>query len=52
MFDEEEEEPEEDAARDHYIENPEFEGVSARDLVDPSNANWSHHVQYLLPQGR
>jgi radial spoke head protein 4A len=52
MFDEEEEEPEEDAARDHYIENPEFEGVSARDLVDPSNSNWQHHVQYLLPQGR
>ncbi|XP_063719619.1 radial spoke head protein 4 homolog A-like [Symsagittifera roscoffensis] len=52
MFDEEEEEPEEDAARDHYIENPEFEGVTARDLVDPSNANWVHHVQYLLPQGR
>ena len=52
MFDEEEEEPEEDAARDHYIENPEFEGVNARDLIDPSNANWSHHVQYILPQGR
>lgn len=30
--------------------NEEFEGMVARELVDP--ANWVHHVQHVLPQGR
>ena len=36
--------------RDSFIVNTEFEGLSARDLADPSLANWVHHVQYVLPQ--
>ncbi|XP_065833618.1 radial spoke head protein 6 homolog A-like [Oscarella lobularis] len=49
---EEEEEEEEEEGRDSFIVNTEFEGLSARDLADPSLANWVHHVQYVLPQGR
>lgn len=30
--------------------NVDFEGVSVRELADPSLHNWVHHVQYVLPQ--
>lgn len=30
--------------------NVDFEGVSVRELADPSLHNWVHHVQYILPQ--
>ncbi|XP_071500159.1 radial spoke head protein 4 homolog A-like [Diadema antillarum] len=52
QFDEEEEEEEEDGNRDSFIESPDFEGIPVKDLVDPSLANWVHHVQHILPQGR
>lgn len=52
QFDEEEEELEEEEGRTDFIENPDFEGVPLRDLVDPSLSNWVHHVQHILPQGR
>ncbi|XP_022094680.1 radial spoke head protein 4 homolog A-like isoform X2 [Acanthaster planci] len=52
QFDEEEEEEEEETARESYIENPDFEGIPVKDLVDPSLSNWVHHVQHILPQGR
>ena len=32
--------------------NVEFEGLSLRELTDPSMNNWVHHVQHILPQGR
>ncbi|XP_078490298.1 uncharacterized protein LOC100180393 [Ciona intestinalis] len=52
QFDEEEEEEEEGEGRTDFVENPDFEGVPLRDLIDPSMANWVHHVQHVLPQGR
>ncbi|XP_033115962.1 radial spoke head protein 4 homolog A-like [Anneissia japonica] len=52
QFDEEEEEEEEEGARDTFIENPDFEGIPVKDLVDPSLSNWVHHAQHILPQGR
>ncbi|XP_071961999.1 radial spoke head protein 6 homolog A-like [Antedon mediterranea] len=52
QFDEEEEEEEEEGARDTFIENPDYEGIPVKDLVDPSLANWVHHAQHILPQGR
>ena len=32
--------------------NIDFEGVSLRDLTDPTMLNWVHHTQHILPQGR
>jgi len=52
QFDEEEEEEEEGEGRDNFMVNQEFEGIPVRDLIDPSLANWVHHVQHILPQGR
>jgi len=52
QFDEEEEEEEEETTRESYIENPDFEGIPVKDLVDPALSNWVHHVQHILPQGR
>ncbi|ESO94242.1 hypothetical protein LOTGIDRAFT_118662 [Lottia gigantea] len=52
QFDEEEEEEEEGEARDHFVENLDFEGITVRELADPSLTNWVHHVQHILPQGR
>ncbi|KAK3609295.1 hypothetical protein CHS0354_038003 [Potamilus streckersoni] len=52
QFDEEEEEEEDAEARDNFVENLDFEGIPIRDLVEPSLANWVHHVQHILPQGR
>jgi len=50
QFDAEEEEDEEEAARDNFVENLDFEGIPVRDLCDPSLSNWVHHVQHILPQ--
>nr|KAG5688285.1 hypothetical protein BaRGS_033945 [Batillaria attramentaria] len=52
QFDEEEEEEEEGEARDHFVNNLDFEGIPVRDLTDPTLSNWVHHVQHILPQGR
>lgn len=52
QFDDEEEGEDDDESKTEYIENPEFEGIPVRDLADPSLANWVHHVQHILPQGR
>jgi radial spoke head protein 4A len=49
---EEDEEEEEEEARDSFIVNAEFEGMSSQDLADPALSGWVHHVQYILPQGR
>ena len=38
------------SARDSFVVNHEFEGLSINDMADPSCANWVHHVQYVLPQ--
>ncbi|XP_067875153.1 radial spoke head protein 6 homolog A isoform X2 [Heterodontus francisci] len=51
QFGDEEEEEEEGAMGDNYEENAEFEGISVPDLLD-SLANWVHHTQHILPQGR
>ncbi|KAK6487753.1 radial spoke head protein 6-like protein A-like [Huso huso] len=51
QFGEEEgEEEEEEAVRDSFEENPDFEGTPVGELVDTST--WVHHVQHILPQGR
>ncbi|KAL9952056.1 hypothetical protein ACROYT_G039256 [Oculina patagonica] len=52
MFEEEEDEDEEGGARDSFVVNLEFEGLTVNEMTDPSCANWVHHVQYVLPQGR
>lgn len=52
VFDDEEEEEEEDEVRDSYMINSEFEGLSLREMIDPSMTSWAHHSQYILPQGR
>ncbi|XP_068083680.1 radial spoke head protein 6 homolog A [Anabrus simplex] len=53
-FDEEEEEveEEEEQQRTNYIENPEFEPVPLRDLLDGNFPFWVHHTQHILKQGR
>ncbi|XP_020950253.1 radial spoke head protein 6 homolog A isoform X2 [Sus scrofa] len=53
QFGEEEGDEEEEggAGRDSYEENPDFEGIPVLELVD-SMANWVHHTQHILPQGR
>ncbi|XP_059940709.1 radial spoke head protein 6 homolog A [Mesoplodon densirostris] len=53
QFGEEEGDEEEEggARRDSYEENPDFEGIPVLELVD-SMANWVHHTQHILPQGR
>ncbi|XP_018650162.1 putative radial spokehead-l [Schistosoma mansoni] len=50
--DEEEEQTEEDALRENFIENPEYEPMTIYDLTDPTLTNWVHHTAYILPQGR
>ncbi|XP_048258834.1 radial spoke head protein 4 homolog A-like [Haliotis rufescens] len=52
QFDEDEEEEEEGEARDHFVENVDFEGIPVRELIDANLSNWVHHVQHILPQGR
>ncbi|XP_075814828.1 radial spoke head protein 6 homolog A isoform X1 [Microtus pennsylvanicus] len=53
QFGEEEGDEEEEggAGRDSFEENPDFEGIPVLELVD-SMANWVHHTQHILPQGR
>ncbi|XP_037371434.1 radial spoke head protein 6 homolog A [Talpa occidentalis] len=53
QFGEEEGDEEEEGGvgRDAYEENPDFEGIPVLELVD-SMANWVHHEQHILPQGR
>ncbi|CAI5784573.1 Uncharacterized protein PODLI_1B006449 [Podarcis lilfordi] len=53
QFGEEEGDEEEEggAGRDSYEENPDFEPISVPELVE-SLANWVHHVQNILMQGR
>uniref|UniRef100_A0A8C6RQW1 Radial spoke head 6 homolog A (Chlamydomonas) n=1 Tax=Nannospalax galili TaxID=1026970 RepID=A0A8C6RQW1_NANGA len=53
QFGEEEGDEEEEggAGRDSFEENPDFEGIPVLELVD-SMANWVHHMQHILPQGR
>ncbi|XP_006179494.1 radial spoke head protein 6 homolog A [Camelus ferus] len=53
QFGEEEGDEEEEggAGRDSYEENPDFDGIPVLELVD-SMANWVHHTQHILPQGR
>lgn len=53
QFGEEEGDEEEEggAGRDSFEENPDFEGIPVLELVD-SMANWVHHAQHILPQGR
>ncbi len=52
-FDEENEGgEEEEGGRDNYMVNDEFEGMPVRELADPGLANWVHHAQHILPQGR
>ncbi|KAK2088719.1 Radial spoke head protein 6 A [Saguinus oedipus] len=53
QFSEEEGDEEEEggAGRDSYEENPDFEGIPVLELID-SMANWVHHTQHILPQGR
>ena len=50
QFDEEEEEPEDGTARDNFIQNPEFEPIAVKDLVDPALNAWVHHILHILPQ--
>lgn len=52
QFDEEEDAGDEEEARDNFVINNEFEPIPIHDLVDSSLANWVHHVQHILPQGR
>ncbi|XP_033016481.1 radial spoke head protein 6 homolog A-like [Lacerta agilis] len=53
QFGEEEGDEEEEggAGRDSYEENPDFEPISVPELIE-SLANWVHHVQNILMQGR
>nr|XP_035139487.2 radial spoke head protein 6 homolog A isoform X1 [Callithrix jacchus] len=53
QFSEEEGDEEEEggAGRDSYEENPDFEGIPVLELID-SMANWVHHTQHILSQGR
>lgn len=52
QFDEDEEEEEEGAGRDNFVENMDFEAIPVRELCDTTLANWVHHVNHILPQGR
>ncbi|XP_067830863.1 radial spoke head protein 6 homolog A [Heptranchias perlo] len=51
QFGDEEEEEEEGSVRDNYEENVEFEGIPVPEMVE-TLANWVHHTQHILPQGR
>jgi len=52
IFEEDDEDEEEGLVRDSYEVNVEFDGLSVKDLIEPSMQNWVHHVQHILPQGR
>nr|CAD7575243.1 unnamed protein product [Timema californicum] len=38
--------------RTSYVENPDFEPVPLKDLLDKSMSFWVHHTLYILKQGR
>lgn len=46
---EEEGDEEEEAPRDHYEANPDFEGIPVAEMAASLSA-WVHHVQHILPQ--
>ena len=48
---EDEDEEEEDAPRDSYEQNPDFEGASISKMAE-ALSNWVHHVQHILKQVR
>ncbi|XP_070688212.1 radial spoke head protein 6 homolog A [Pempheris klunzingeri] len=48
---EEEGEEEDEAPRDNYEVNADFEGVPVTEMVE-SLSTWVHHVQHILQQGR
>ncbi|KZC06536.1 Radial spoke head protein 4 like protein A [Dufourea novaeangliae] len=50
--DEEEELTEEAEEGGTLSENPHYDPLPIKDLVDPSMSNWCHHAQYILKQGR
>ncbi|XP_069699823.1 radial spoke head protein 6 homolog A [Periplaneta americana] len=53
QFSEEEEEvPEEEEVQLNYVENPDYEPVPLKDLIDPSMSFWVHHTLPILKQGR
>lgn len=39
-------------AKTNYVENPDYEPVSIKDLTDASMSFWVHHTSYILKQGR
>lgn len=51
-FDNEEEEIEEDALQENYIENVDYVPLRLKELCDNSFSNWVHHTNHILPQGR
>ncbi|KAE8293877.1 Radial spoke head protein 4-like protein A Radial spoke head-like protein 3 [Larimichthys crocea] len=48
---EEEGDEEDEAPRDSYEVNPDFEGTSVTEMAE-SLSTWVHHVQHILQQGR
>lgn len=48
----EEGDDEDEAARENFIEDEEFEGKTRTELVDEELTGWVHHAAYILPQGR
>jgi len=48
LFDEEDDE--QAKLRGLVQQNPDFEPLTVRDLVDASLSSWVHHVLYILPQ--
>ncbi|XP_012275774.1 radial spoke head protein 6 homolog A [Orussus abietinus] len=48
----EEEIDEEEESDGNISENPHYDPLSIKDLVDPSMSNWCHHNPFLLKQGR
>ncbi|XP_029285598.1 LOW QUALITY PROTEIN: radial spoke head protein 4 homolog A [Cottoperca gobio] len=48
---EEEGDEEDEAPRDSYEMNPDFEGVAVAEMAE-SLSTWVHHVQHILQQGR
>ncbi|XP_075997670.1 radial spoke head protein 4 homolog A-like [Genypterus blacodes] len=45
------EDEEDEAARDSYEVNPDFEGIPSAEMAE-SLSKWVHHAQYILLQGR
>ncbi|XP_046605104.1 radial spoke head protein 6 homolog A [Neodiprion virginianus] len=43
---------EEEGLGGNISENPHYDPLSLKDLIDPSMSNWCHHRQHILKQGR